>query len=149
MNRKWQILNKEFTFFLVTRLLFTMGMKMVPVLLGWYLYEKTGSKMALGMLGLSEVIPAMLLALPAGVKADTSPKRALILKCLASYLIVTLAFALITSAWMSSLKMDYIIYTIYLLVGLTGFESLYFASIFSNSGTDRSSGFTCKSCLLL
>ena len=131
MNRKWQILNKEFTFFLVTRLLFTMGMKMVPVLLGWYLYEKTGSKMALGMLGLSEVIPAMLLALPAGVKADTSPKRALILKCLAAYLIVTLAFALITSAWMSSLKMDYIIYTIYLLVGLTGFLRAYISPAFS------------------
>ncbi|MBK8670033.1 MAG: MFS transporter [Saprospiraceae bacterium] len=131
MNRKWQILNKEFTFFLVTRLLFTMGMKMVPVLLGWYLYEKTGSKMALGMLGLSEVIPAMLLALPAGVKADTSPKRALILKCLAAYLIVTLAFALITSVWMSSLKMDYIIYTIYLLVGLTGFLRAYISPAFS------------------
>ena len=47
---------------------------MVPVLLGWYLYELTESKLALGLLGLSEVIPAIVFALPAGVKVDTDIK---------------------------------------------------------------------------
>ena len=82
MNIRLQVINREFTFLLISRIVFTSGMKMVPVLLGWYLYELTGSKLALGILGLSEVIPAVLLALPAGVKVDSSPKRGLILKCL-------------------------------------------------------------------
>lgn len=73
---------------MITRVLFITGMKMVPVLLGWKLYELTGSKLALGILGLSEVIPAILLALPAGVKIDRSNKHKLITNCLISYLIV-------------------------------------------------------------
>lgn len=73
---------------MITRVLFITGMKMVPVLLGWKLYELTGSKLALGILGLSEVIPAILLALPAGVKIDRSNKHKLITNCLIYYLIV-------------------------------------------------------------
>jgi MFS family permease len=82
------IINKEFTMLMITRVLFITGMKMVPVLLGWKLYELTGSKLALGILGLSEVIPAILLALPAGVKIDRSNKHKLITNCLIYYLIV-------------------------------------------------------------
>ncbi|MBK8636645.1 MAG: hypothetical protein IPN72_25145 [Saprospiraceae bacterium] len=37
-----------------------------------------GSRLALGILGLSEVIPAILLALPAGVRVDRSNKHQLI-----------------------------------------------------------------------
>ncbi len=52
-------------------------MKMVPVLLGWYLYNLTESKLVLGFVGLSEVIPAILLALPAGVKVYSSDNQEL------------------------------------------------------------------------
>ena len=62
------VINHEFTWFITGRMLFIGGLRMTPVLLGWKLYEITGSKLALGILGLSEVIPAILLALPAGVK---------------------------------------------------------------------------------
>ncbi|HMU03178.1 MAG TPA: MFS transporter, partial [Saprospiraceae bacterium] len=83
---KLKAINTEFTLFLVTRILVTAGIKMTPVLLGWYLYELTGSKLSLGVLGLSEVVPAILFALPAGVKVDSSDKRKLILTCLSVYL---------------------------------------------------------------
>ena len=61
------VLNFEFTVFIIARFLFIAGLRMTPVLLGWKLYEVTGSKLSIGLLGLSEVIPAVLLALPAGV----------------------------------------------------------------------------------
>lgn len=93
---KIEIINREFTFFLMMRLFFTIGMKMVPVILGWHLYELTGSQFILGMLGLSEVIPAIALALPAGVRVDSSPKRELILKCLGGYLISTIFFVVLS-----------------------------------------------------
>jgi MFS family permease len=75
---------------------------MSPVLLGWKLYEVTGSKLSLGILGLSEVIPAVLLALPAGVKVDRSNKHRLISVCMAIYFFLMLGLLVITSSWFTA-----------------------------------------------
>jgi MFS family permease len=75
---------------------------MTPVLLGWKLYEVTGSKLSLGILGLSEVIPAVLLALPAGVKVDRSNKHRLISICMSIYFFLMLGLLVITSSWFTS-----------------------------------------------
>ena len=132
MLRKFQIINPEFTLYLITRVIFTSGMKMVPVLLGWYLYETTGSKLALGILGLSEVIPAILLALPAGVKVDSSPKRSLILKCLGAYTLITVLLCLVTADSFVPVNLSYTKeYFIYFLVGLTGWARAYMSPSFS------------------
>jgi MFS family permease len=101
--RRGLIINQEFTFFLIARILFISGLRMTPVLLGWKLYDITGSKFALGMLGLSEVIPAVLLALPAGVRIDKSNKRNLISVCMACYLVLMLALLFITSNYALSI----------------------------------------------
>lgn len=71
-------------------------MRMVSVLLGWHLYELTGSKFILGLLGLSEVIPAILLALPAGVRVDSSAKKTLIIRTLSLYLLVIAGLGLLS-----------------------------------------------------
>ncbi len=125
---KLKVINTEFTLFLVTRILVTAGIKMTPVLLGWYLYELTGSKLSLGVLGLSEVVPAILFALPAGVKVDTSDKRKLILTCLSVYLGIMIIFSWLTSSYskevFSSKNIEYLIY---LLVVLTGWARAYYS----------------------
>ncbi len=125
---KLKVINTEFTLFLVTRILVTAGIKMTPVLLGWYLYELTGSKLSLGVLGLSEVVPAILFALPAGVKVDTSDKRKLILTCLSVYLGIMVIFSWLTSSYskevFSSKNIEYLIY---LLVVLTGWARAYYS----------------------
>ncbi len=131
MNIRLQVINKEFTYLLISRIVFTSGMKMVPVLLGWYLYELTGSKLALGILGLSEVIPAVLLALPAGVRVDSSPKKALILKCLLAYIGIALAFAAVTSELSDALSSTHKTFMIYGIVGLTGLVRAYISPSFS------------------
>ncbi len=48
---------------------------MQTVAVGWQLYEKTGSAMALGLVGLVQVIPMLGLALPAGHAADRFDRR--------------------------------------------------------------------------
>ena len=101
-KKLFPIINFEFTWFLFGRALFIAGMRMNPVLLGWILYEKTGSKLALGMLGLSEVIPAVLLALPAGVRVDRSNKRNLLVICLAAYFLVEILLLILTAPSISS-----------------------------------------------
>lgn len=127
-----RIINEEFTWFLVTRTLFTIGIRMTTVLLGWYLYELTGSKLALGILGLSEVIPAISLALPAGVKVDTSNKKNLIMTCLGGYLLAMVVFAIITrSAVVDALGAHTVEYLIYLMVAITGLVRAYISPAFS------------------
>ena len=107
-------------------------MKMVPVLLGWYLYELTGSKLALGILGLSEVLPAIILSLPAGVKVDSSPKRTLILRCLILYIIIMIVLYLVTSTEFIPTTHSYSKeYLIYFLVGITGIVRAYMSPAFS------------------
>lgn len=74
-----------------------MALQMVNVGLGWFLYELTGNPLALGWVGLSEVIPAISLALYAGHRVDISDKRTLLRNGMAFYLFSTLGLALVTS----------------------------------------------------
>lgn len=102
MTKPKPIINSEFTWFVIARFLFIAGLRMTPVLLGWRLYEITGSKLSIGILGLSEVIPAVLLALPAGVKVDRSNKHRLISICMALYFLLMIGLLVITSTWFTS-----------------------------------------------
>lgn len=99
---KQVLINREFFWFVIARFLFIAGLRMAPVLLGWKLYEVTGSKLSLGILGLSEVIPAVLLALPAGVTVDKSNKHRLISICMALYFLLMIALLIVTSGWFTA-----------------------------------------------
>ena len=114
------VLNWEFTWFVIARFLFIAGLRMSPVLLGWKLYEVTGSKLSIGILGLSEVIPAVLLALPAGVKVDRSNKHRLISICMALYFLLMIGLLIVTSQWFTSSSKQLIQWLIYGLVFCTG-----------------------------
>lgn len=129
MRKPKPIINTEFTWFVVARFLFIAGLRMAPVLLGWKLYEVTGSKLSLGILGLSEVIPAVLLALPAGVTVDKSNKHRLISICMALYFLLMIALLIVTSGWftaeistlgkMSARKItEWLIYTLVFCTGV-------------------------------
>jgi MFS family permease len=132
-NKKfWPLINSEFSWFITARILFIAGLRMTPVLLGWRLYEITGSKLALGMLGLSEVIPAIALALPAGVKVDRSNKHKLISLCIALYFFLMLGLLLVTSKWMqANYSRGFIEWSIYGLVFCTGAVRAFTGSAFN------------------
>ena len=126
------IINTEFTSYIVARILFIAGLRMTPVLLGWRLYEITGSKLALGMLGLSEVIPAIALALPAGVRVDRSDKRKLLTTCMGLYLVLMAGLAVATSDWYTQQYSNLVSeWTIYLLMAGTGAVRAYSGAAFN------------------
>ena len=90
--------NKNLQYFLSARFFFILAMQMVSTALGWYLYELTRSPLALGWLGLSEVIPAISLALYAGHVIDKSDKRNMLFTGMRLYLLaVVFLFAVTTS----------------------------------------------------
>lgn len=61
---------RDFRLLLVGRFTATLAEQMLTVALGWELYERTGSAFALGLVGLVQMIPVLLLSLPAGHLAD-------------------------------------------------------------------------------
>ena len=69
-------------------LLIGMTNRMQLVALGWDMYERTGSAMAIAWIGVSQFVPSLLLALPAGQMADRYDRRKLMM---ASTLVAALA----------------------------------------------------------
>ena len=55
------------------------GQQMVSVALGWELYNRTNSTLALGAVGLAQVLPIVALFLPAGYMADHQSRRRILL----------------------------------------------------------------------
>jgi len=66
---------QDFRRFIAGHLISVLGVQMQTVAVGWQLYEKTSSTMALGIVGLVQVIPMLGMALPAGQVADRYDRR--------------------------------------------------------------------------
>jgi MFS family permease len=80
------------------RLLFTIrfasqtASQMLGVVVGWHIYNVTGSALDLGLIGLVQFLPAVLLALHAGQIADRHDRRWILRACFAVELVVPLGF---------------------------------------------------------
>jgi MFS family permease len=71
--------NRDFLLYLIARLVASLGQQMLTVAVGWELYERTHSALALGMVGLTQMAPMILFTLPAGHLADTRNRKHIIL----------------------------------------------------------------------
>ncbi len=81
---------KDFKHFIAGRFLYIAALRMVFTAIGFLVYDITNEKFQLGLIGLSEVIPAIAFALYAGVMVDKSNKKKLIIKAEFFYLIASL-----------------------------------------------------------
>lgn len=75
---------------------------MVATVVAYKLFQLTQTSLAIGLVGLSEFIPVVGLALYAGHVIDKSDKRTLLLKGKMSYFICVLALLLLTSPFMET-----------------------------------------------
>ena len=111
----------EFRNFLVGRFAFIMGLRMLGTLVGWWVYELTNEPFAIGLIGLSEVIPAVSLSLYAGHVIDISDKRKLMLKGVALYLLAVLVLLLLSSKITAAQFSNHsIVFCIYIIIFFTG-----------------------------
>lgn len=69
----------DFRRYLTGSVLANFGMQMQTVAVGWEIYERTGSAMALGWVGLVQFAPVLALALVAGQVADKFDRRRIVL----------------------------------------------------------------------
>ncbi|MEO8193842.1 MAG: MFS transporter [Gemmatimonadales bacterium] len=89
---------RDFRLFLFGRMLGVIGWQMLQVALGWELYERTHSAMALGLVGLATAIPVVVLALPAGHLADTVDRKRIVVGAQVVFILMSLALAAVSLA---------------------------------------------------
>lgn len=129
----------------------TIGQQMQSVAIGWELYERTGSAMVLGMVGLVQVAPIILLTLPAGHVVDRFNRKHVVL--MAELMLAVSSLGLAVLSYMQGAIS--LIFVCLLLSGMArAFDqpgrdallpSLVPLEAFSNAVTWKSSGFQISS----
>jgi len=111
----------EYKNLVLGRFFFIMSLRMMSTLVGWWVYELTNDPFAIGLIGLSEVIPALSMALYSGHVIDISEKRKLLLKSVFFYICAAgLLLFLATPLIHDNVNKTYITYCIYAVIFGTG-----------------------------
>jgi MFS family permease len=71
--------NRDLLLYLTGRFVASLGQQMLTVAVGWELYERTNSALALGLVGLTQMAPMILFTLPAGHFADNHDRKRIII----------------------------------------------------------------------
>lgn len=113
-----------------------MGLRMMGTLVGWWMYELTGDPLALGLVGLAEVIPAVSMALYAGHVVDLSDRRNMILRSVLSYGVCVASLIFISTAYFEkkfgTSTITTLIYIVIFITGITrAFSGPSFGAILS------------------
>ena len=90
--------NRDFRFYLIGRFVAVIGQQMFATALGWEIYERTGSALALGLVGLTQVISIIACTLPAGHCADIYNRKHIIVWMTLLIAVANLALAGISAA---------------------------------------------------
>src|SRR5450432_2561821 len=121
----------EYRHLLFGRFVFIMGLRMIGTVVGWWIYNLTNDPLAIGLVGLSEVIPAISLALYAGHVIDLSEKRRLILRGIFLYFIAVLVLILLSTRFTSlHLGNHMIAICIYAVIFCTGIIRAFSGPVF-------------------
>lgn len=111
----------EFRYLMSGRFLFILSLRMMSTLVGWWIYQLTNAPFAIGLIGLSEVVPALGLALYAGHVIDVSEKRKLLLTGVFMYVCAAIALLLLSAKFTSEHFVRHsIVICIYAVIFCTG-----------------------------
>jgi MFS family permease len=86
--------HRAFVFYWVGRIVSILSFQMLMVAIGWQLYSLTGSALDLGIVGLAQFLPMIVLTLVVGHVADRYDYRAILLVCQLGEAIAAAALAL-------------------------------------------------------
>src|SRR5262245_7949065 len=89
--------NPDLRTYLTGRLIAIIGQQMFVTALGWEIFERTHSALALGFVGLTQVIPMIVCTLPAGHVADIYNRKRIIVVMTLIVSAVNLALAAISA----------------------------------------------------
>ena len=125
----------NYRWFIATMGLVTLGLQMQGVVVGWQVYDRTGDPLALGLVGLSEALPFLALALFGGHAADRVNRLRL---CMAATLGLALCSGLLCAfSWRYQAgPLAQAVWPIYGVIFLTGIMRAFYRPANVALGTD-------------
>jgi MFS family permease len=105
----------DFTLYQLARFLVVAGLEMQSVAVGWQIYEITKRPLDLGLVGLAQFSPGILLFLATGHAADTFNRRKLLMACYAGFGVCS---ALLLFYALSGLRTVLPMYAVVVLLGV-------------------------------
>src|SRR5665213_60796 len=152
---------KAFRSYLGMRFFFTFAYQMQTTILGFYIYELTHSKVAIALIGLSEAIPAVGIALYGGYIADKYEKRKMLLLIFIGVIFSSLVMFFVTLKSMSGyIHTGWIVPILYGMIFCNGVARAFYGpatftvyansiprEIYPNASTWSSSGWQMASIL--
>jgi MFS family permease len=118
---------KEFRSYLGLRFFFTFAYQMQTLILLAFVYDLTKNKFALGAVGLSEAVPAIIIALYGGYIAEKSEKRKLLLTISGLVVFSSVVMAVVTSKIAGAyLPKFWIISIIYSMIFVNGVSRAFY-----------------------
>lgn len=113
----------EFRNLMGGRFLLVLSFRMLATLLGWWIYDITKDPLAIGLIGLSEVVPAISSALYAGHVIDNNEKKKLLLTCNYAYVLLVALLAVLAyfengNVILGGLEITWFIYGIIFFTGI-------------------------------
>jgi len=127
--------NPDYRWFIASMGLVTLSLQMQGVVVGWQVYDRTGDPLALGLVGLSEALPFLAVALFGGHAADRVNRLRL---CLASTVSLALCSALLLGfTWrFTTGPLARAVAPIYGIIFLTGIVRAFYRPANLALGTD-------------
>lgn len=112
---------KEFRAYVLARFLITIAITMQAVIIGYEIYELSNSKLLLGLVGLTEAIPAIGIAMYGGYVADKSEKRNMLVAFVSLYTVMCALLLVFTHASMiDSIGKSNVVLLIFFIIFFTG-----------------------------
>ena len=103
--------SRDYLLFLTSRFVASFGQQMLTVAVGWELYERTGSALALGLVGLAQMAPMILFTLPAGHVADNYNRKRIIMAMTLLMVICSLGLTLVSALRAPTLWIYFCLFT--------------------------------------
>jgi len=122
--------DRGFSGLLGYRLLALLSYQIVTVTVGWHIYEITSDALALGLIGLAEVIPYFCFALFAGYAVDHLPRRQLGMAACLGLAVTTLVLAGIAAGVLPAGFGRFETITIYAAIAVNGMVRVFFAPVY-------------------
>ena len=105
----------DFSLYQLARFLVVAGLEMQSVAVGWQIYEITRRPLDLGLVGLAQFAPGILLFLVSGHAADTFDRRKLLITCYAGFGVCS---GLLLFSALREMRTVYPIYLVVVLLGI-------------------------------
>jgi MFS family permease len=116
---------RDFRNFFLARTCMVLGVNILGTAVGWQVYEITKDAFSLGMIGLAEFLPFLVVTLLGGYVADIFDRRKIILTCVFLYALCALGLYFLTTTFSFILDSQGVI-SIFILVGLIGLVRGFF-----------------------